>query len=107
MDLLKSYPEKKKEKKKGKKEKKIIRGLLFVKLHFPVMRMSHTIWNFKSLVWMNFSLGGWGDTALPQTSLDGKRPRDKLRRNLDGWKVPRLVLPRPGRARKVVPSMGD
>ena len=69
MDLLKSYPEKKKKKKKGKKEKKI-RGLLFVKLHFPVMRMSHTIWNFKFLVWMNFSLGGWGNTALPQTSLD-------------------------------------
>lgn len=39
VDLLLSHPEKKKEKKKEKGGK---RGLLFVKLHFPAMRVSHT-----------------------------------------------------------------
>lgn len=74
-----------------------------MKLHFPAVRVSHTLWSFKLLVWMNFSLGGWGDTALPQTSSGGERSRDKLRRDLDSWKV--QVLLRPGRAGQVVPEL--
>lgn len=57
-----------------------------MKLHFPAMRVSHTIWSWEFLFWMNFSPGGCGGAALPQACLGEEKLPLKLRRDLGVWK---------------------
>lgn len=42
-----------------------------MKLHFPAVSMSHRVWSFGFLVWINFSLRGQGCVVLRAVKDDG------------------------------------
>lgn len=80
---------KEKGKKRGEK-----RGLLFVKLHFPAMRVSHTFGASSFVFGWTFLSRRLGPCCPPSGQLGWGEARVQRRRDPDCWKV--QVLPRPG-----------